>query len=116
MTVKSEKQLASYESMGSLLLTIRSLLCTTCILACTVTAAPSQAESQSQLYKAYLHSLSKGDAVPAVPNLSDTKASVMDKTTFEQALKAGMPDIFPKFWILFICVLNKLVSTTHSVL
>ena len=93
--MKSDKQLASYESMGSLLLTVwvRSLLavCTMCILACTVTAAPSQADSQYQLYKAYLHSLSKGEPVPTVPNLSDTKAPAMDKTTFEQALKAGMP-------------------------
>ena len=116
MTVKSEKQLASYESMGSLLLTIRSLLCTMCILACTVTAAPSQADSQYQLYKAYLHSLSKGEPVPAVPNLSDTKAPAMDKTTFEQALKAGMPIWFPLFWILFISASSKLVSTTHTVL
>ena len=91
--MKSEKQLASYESMGSLLLTIRSLLavCTMCILACTVTAAPSQADSQYQLYKAYLHNLSKGEPVPAAPNLSDKKAPVMGKTTFEQAMKAGMP-------------------------
>ena len=92
---------------------IRSLICTLCV--CAVTAAPSQADSQYTLYKAYLDSI-KGNVVPAAPSPSDTKASVMDKTTFEQALKAGIPDIFPKFWILFICVLNKLVSTTHSVL
>ena len=114
MTLKSEKRLTSDEALSLLLLLmIRSLICTLCV--CAVTAAPSQADSQYTLYKAYLDSI-KGNVVPAAPSLSDTKASVMDKTTFEQALKAGMPDIFPKFWILFICVLDKLVSTTHSVL
>ena len=95
MTLKSEKHLTSDEAMSSLLLLmIRSLICTLCV--CAVTAAPSQADSQYTLYKAYLDSI-KGNVVPAAPSPSDTKASVMDKTTFEQALKAGIPDIFPKF-------------------
>ena len=113
MTLKSEKGALDEALSLMLLLFVRSFICTLCV-SC-VSAAPSQTDSQYTLYKAYLDSI-KGNAVPAATGLSDTKDSVMDKTTFEQALKAGMPDIFPKFWILFICVLNKLVSTTHSVL
>ena len=93
MTLKSEKG-AVDEALSLLLLLLDgNFICTLCV-SC-VSAAPSQADSQYTLYKAYLDSI-KGNAVPAASGLSDTKDSVMDKTTFEQALKAGMC-IFPKF-------------------
>ena len=93
MTLKSEKFTTDKVMSPLILLFIRSLLCTVCIFVsiCPVTAVPSQ--SNSQLYQAYLRSLGKGDVGPAVSNPVDvdTKASAMDRTTFEQVLKAGMP-------------------------
>ena len=109
--MKSDKQLASYESMGSLLLTVwvRSLLavCTMCILACTVTAAPSEGESEYQLYKAYFLNLSKGEPGPGPPILSGKKVPFVDKTSFEEALKAGKPNM-----ISSVLNLKLLVSQT----
>ena len=94
MTLKSEKRLAGDEALSLLLLLmIRSFICTLCV-SC-VSAAPSQADSQYTLYKAYLDSI-KGNAVPAATGLSETKDSVINETTFEEALKAGMY-ISPKF-------------------
>ena len=101
MTLKSEK-FTSDEAMSPLiLLFIRSLLCTLCIFVsvCPVTAVPSQ--PNSQLYQAYLRSLGKGDVGPAVSNPVDTKANAMDRTTFEQALNAGMQLLITHFCILF---------------
>ena len=56
MTLKSEKRLAGDEALSLLLLLmIRSFICTLCVW--SVTAAPSQADSQYTLYKAYLDSI-----------------------------------------------------------
>ena len=93
MTLKSEKGAVDEALSLLLLLLVRNFICTLCV-SC-VSAAPSQADSQYTLYKAYLDSI-RGNAVPATTGLSDTKDSVMNKTTFEQALKAGMY-IFPEF-------------------
>ena len=93
MILKRKKGAVNKALSLLLLLLVRNFICTLCV-SC-VSAAPSQADSQYTLYKAYLDSI-KGNAVPAATGLSDTKDSVMDKTTFEQALKAGMY-IFPEF-------------------
>ena len=93
MILKSEKGAVNEALSLLLLLLVRNFICTLCV-SC-VSAAPSQADSQYTLYKAYLDSI-KGNAVPSATGLSDTKDSVMDETTFEQALEAGMY-IFPEF-------------------
>ena len=90
MTLKSEKG-ALFEALSVMLLIC--FICTLC--ASCVSAAPIQADGQYTLYKAYLDSI-RGNAVPAATGLSETKDSVMNETTFEEALKAGMC-IFPKF-------------------
>ena len=90
MTLKSEKGVLDEALVVMLLI---CFICTLC--ASFASAAPIQADGQYTLYKAYLDSI-RGNAVPAATGLSDTKDSVMNKTTFEQALKAGMY-IFPKF-------------------
>ena len=89
MTLKSEKGDLD-EALVVMLLLFICTLCASC-----VSAAPIQADGQYTLYKAYLDSI-RGNAVPAVTGLSETKDSVMNETTFEEALKAGMC-IFPKF-------------------
>ena len=93
MILKSEKGAVNKALSLLLLLLVRNFICTLCV-SC-VSAAPSQADSQYTLYKAYLDSI-RGNAVPTATGLSDMKDSVMDETTFEQALKAGMY-IFPEF-------------------
>ena len=100
MSLKSEKGALDEALSLMLLLFVRSFICTLC--ASCVSAAPIQADGQYTLYKAYLDSI-RGNAVPAATGLSETKDSVMNETTFEEALKAGMC-IFPKFWTLFKCV------------
>ena len=97
MTLKSEKGVLD-EALVVMLLVC--FICTLC--ASFASAAPIQADGQYTLYKAYLDSI-RGNAVPAATGLSETKDSVMNETTFEEALKAGMC-IFPKFWTLFMCV------------
>ena len=89
MTLKSEKGALDEALVVMLLL----FVCTLC--AGRASAAPIQADGQYTLYKAYLDSI-RGNAVPAATGLSETKDSVMNETTFEEALKAGMC-IFPKF-------------------
>ena len=90
MTLKSEKGVLDEALVVMLLI---CFICTLC--ASFASAAPIQADGQYTLYKAYLDSI-RGNAVPAVTGLSETKDSVMNETTFEEALKAGMC-IFPKF-------------------
>ena len=93
MTLKSEKGALDEALSLMLLLFVRSFICTLC--ASCESDAPIQADGQYTLYKAYLDSI-RGNAVPADTGLSETKDSVMNETTFEEALKAGMC-IFPKF-------------------
>ena len=90
MTLKSEKGVLDEALVVMLLI---CFICTLC--ASSASAAPIQSDGQYTLYKAYLDSI-RGNAVPAATGLSETKDSVMNETTFEEALKAGMC-IFPKF-------------------
>ena len=87
MTLKSEKGALDEALSLMLLLFVRSFICTLC--ASCVSAAPIQADGQYTLYKAYLDSI-RGKAGPDATDLFKAKDSVMNETTFEEALKAGM--------------------------
>ena len=84
MTLKSEKGVLDEALVVMLLI---CFICTLC--ASSASAAPIQSDGQYTLYKAYLDSI-RGNAVPSATGLSKAKDSVMNETTFEEALKAGM--------------------------
>ena len=84
MTLKSEKGVLDEALVVMLLI---CFICTLC--ASSASAGPIQSDGQYTLYKAYLDSI-RGKAGSDATGLSKAKDSVMNETTFEEALKAGM--------------------------